>query len=319
MPVETPEIQHLPVLLEETLSFLRKLEIKVVVDATLGFGGHSLAILNTFPKARLIAFDQDETAIGLASERLKGHEDRVTLVHSNFSNLKSELKQLSISSVDAVIADLGVSSMQIDSETRGFSFRYDAPLDMRMDQSADIETAAEILAYRSETEIANLIYQLGEERLSRRIARRIVAERESGRPVETTKQLADLVSRCVPRSKKDTLHPATRTFQALRIAVNSELDILDGFIGDAIDLLTANGILAVITFHSLEDRIVKNAFQRGAGKCICPPKIPQCVCGAIKRIEILTKKPVIAGSDEINANPRSRSAKMRVVRKLAAE
>lgn len=318
MPVETPEMQHLPVLLEETLAFLQTTEIEKAVDATLGFGGHSKAILEAFPKAKLVVFDQDEVAIALATDRLKAYEDRITLVHSNFENLKSELARLSISSVDAVIADLGVSSMQIDSETRGFSFRYDAPLDMRMDQSANIETAADILADRSETEIANLIYQLGEERLSRRIARRIVEAREGGNPIETTKQLANLVSRCVPRSKKDTIHPATRTFQALRIAVNGELDILDGFITDAVDLLTTDGILAVITFHSLEDRIVKNAFQRQAGKCICPPKIPQCVCGAVKRVEILTKKPVIAGPDETTANPRSRSAKLRVVKKLAA-
>jgi len=275
-----------------------------------------LRILEVFTVVKVIALDQNERAIGLARKRLGEYEGRVTLIHSNFSEIKRSLRNAAVGDVSAVIADLGVSSMQIDSETRGFSFRYDAPLDMRMDQTADVETAAEILADRSEIEIANLIYQLGEERFSRRIARKIVAEREAGNPIETTKQLADLVSRCVPRKKKDTIHPATKTFQALRIAVNGELDILDGFIADAIDVLKIDGILAIITFHSLEDRIVKFAFQKLAGKCFCPPKIPQCVCGAVKQVEILTKKPVVSGQDELDANPRSRSAKLRAVKKI---
>lgn len=315
MSVSSSEIQHLPVLRDEVLEFVRLSEPGVVVDATLGFGGHSLAILETFGNAKVIAFDQDETAIELASGRLARYGERATLIHANFSDIRRSLRQVEVS---AVIADLGVSSMQIDSETRGFSFRFDAPLDMRMDQTADIETAAEILADRDEVEIANLIYQLGEERFSRRIARKIVAEREAGNPIETTKQLADLVARSIPRNKKDTIHPATKTFQALRIAVNAELDILDGFISDAIDLLKIDGILAIITFHSLEDRIVKFAFQKLAGKCFCPPKIPQCVCGATKRVEILTKKPIVAGRDELDANPRSRSAKLRAVKKVEA-
>lgn len=310
------ETQHLPVLLEEIVQLLGEVGDGTVVDATLGFGGHSTAILEAFPKARVVGFDQDESALKLAGKRLKKFEARVGLVYSNFANLKRELAERSISDVAAVIADLGVSSMQMDSETRGFSFRYDAPLDMRMDESAEIETAADILASRSESEIADLIYLYGEERFSRRIARRIVEARESGRPIETTKQLAELVLSSVRRSKKETIHPATRTFQALRIAVNGELEILDGFLRDAVYVLKTDGVLAVITFHSLEDRIVKNTFQRFAGKCICPPKIPKCVCGAKKIAEIITRKPMVPSEEEIERNPRSRSAKLRAVKKI---
>jgi 16S rRNA (cytosine1402-N4)-methyltransferase len=206
--------------------------------------------------------------------------------------------------------------MQLDSDTRGFSFRFDAPLDMRMDKSADIPTAADLLETMDEEEIANVIYKYGEERRSRAIARRIVREREAGRPVTTTKQLEKLVSDTVPRSKHHNINPATRTFQALRIKVNGELDILEQFLIDSSNVLVARGILAVITFHSLEDRIVKNTFQRLAGKCICPPKIPVCVCGAKAVAEIVTKKPIVPSDEEQNHNPRSRSAKLRAIRKL---
>lgn len=310
------EIQHLPVLLGEIVQVLGEVGDETVVDATLGFGGHSAAILEAFTEARVIGFDQDESALKLAEKRLERFGARVELVHSNFANLKRELTRRSVSDVGAVIADLGVSSMQVDSESRGFSFRYDALLDMRMDESAEIETAADILSDRSETEIADLIYQYGEERFSRRIARRIVEARTAGRPIETTKQLAELVMSSVPRSRKDAIHPATRTFQALRIAVNGELEILDGFLRDAIDVLKIEGVLAVITFHSLEDRIVKNTFQRFAGKCTCPPKIPKCVCGAKKIAEIITRKPIVPSEKEIERNPRSRSAKLRAVKKI---
>lgn len=319
MPVTSPETQHVPVLLEETLGFLRLSERRTIVDATLGFGGHSLAILSEIPEARVIAFDRDPSAIELAKPRLAEFRERITFVHSNFAGIKVELRKRSVHVVDAIIADLGLSSIQVDSETRGFSFRFDAPLDMRMDQTAGSETAAEILANRSEFEIADLIYRFGEERNSRRIARRIVAERESGRPVRTTKQLADLVSRSTRSLKRDAIHPATKTFQALRIAVNAELEILDVFVRDAIDILNVNGILSVISFHSLEDRIIKYELQRQSGKCLCPPRIPQCICGAKKKIEILTRKPIVPGAKEIEENPRSRSAKMRVVKKLEVE
>ena len=207
--------------------------------------------------------------------------------------------------------------MQLDSETRGFSFRHDAPLDMRMDPDAGGPMAAELLATLSQDELANIIYKYGEERASRKIARWIIEKRDAGTPIETTQQLADLVKRAVRTSPKDKIHPATRTFQALRIAVNDELEILDRFISDAVDLLKTDGVLAVITFHSLEDRIVKQAFLRLAGRCQCPPRIPQCVCGAVKKVEILTRKPVIPSASEQTENPRSRSAKLRACRKLA--
>jgi 16S rRNA (cytosine1402-N4)-methyltransferase len=225
------------------------------------------------------------------------------------------LKDHKIDKARGIIADLGVSSMQIDSATRGFSFRFDAPLDMRMDANADIATAADLLAEMNETEIANMIYQYGEERHSRRIARRIVEEREAGRPITTTKQLADLVATAIP-GKRQQIHPATRTFQALRIKVNSELDILENFLNDATDVLATDAVLAMITFHSLEDRIVKNTFQRLAGKCVCPPRIPTCICGAKKTAAILTKRPIVPTEDEQKINPRSRSAKLRAIKKL---
>ena len=316
MPENQQEAPHRPVLLDETISVLGSVEDGWVVDATVGFGGHSEAILERFPNTRVLGLDQDESAVDLARQRLERFGQRVEVIHSNFTRIKGVLADRAIENVTAVIADLGVSSMQIDSGTRGFSFRFDAPLDMRMDESSQSETAAEILATRSETEIADIIYLYGEERFSRRIARRIVKAREEGRPIERTRQLADLVASCVPRSKKESIHPATRTFQALRIAVNGELEILPDFLNDAVEVLEIGCVMAIITFHSLEDRIVKNAFQRFAGKCICPPKIPKCVCGAAKIAETLTKKPIVGGEKELELNPRARSAKLRAVRKI---
>jgi 16S rRNA (cytosine1402-N4)-methyltransferase len=316
MPEYQQEAPHLPVLLDETISLLGAIEDGWVVDATVGFGGHSESVLKTFPNARVMGLDQDNSALELAKERLQRFGGRIELVHSNFSEIKDVIAQRSLTNVRATIADLGVSSMQIDSETRGFSFRFDAPLDMRMDENSGSETATEVLANRTETEIADIIYLYGEERFSRRIARRIVKEREAGRPIERTRQLAELVASCVPRSKKETIHPATRTFQALRIEVNRELEILEGFLKDSVEVLTTDGVLAVITFHSLEDRIVKNTFQKLGGKCTCPPKIPKCVCGAVKLVEILTKRPIVSSEKELRVNPRSRSAKLRAVRKI---
>jgi 16S rRNA (cytosine1402-N4)-methyltransferase len=281
------------------------------VDCTLGLGGHSEAILSNSDATRVIGIDQDDEALKLSQTRLQRFGDRVRFVKANFSEITNVIDE----PVDGILADLGVSSLQLDSETRGFSFRYDAPLDMRMDTSGG-RTAAELLAETDETELANLIYRYGEERHSRRIARRIVEKRKAGEPIETTAQLADVVKRAVPFNPKDKIHPATRTFQALRIAVNGELDILDQFVKDAVDVLKTEGRLAIITFHSLEDRIVKHAFQRLAGKCICPPRQPVCTCGAVKKVDILTKKPILPTDAEHNQNPRSRSAKLRACKKL---
>ena len=311
-----PEDIHASVLLDETIKVLDPQPDGVFIDATLGLGGHTEAILETAENSRVVGIDQDLKAIAIATERLARFGERVQIVHANFAGIKRVASDMGITAADGVIADLGVSSLQFDSESRGFSFRFDAPLDMRMDSESGGETAADLLERLSEEEIANLIYEYGEERFSRRIARRIVEKREAGEPVRTTKQLASLVEKAVKRSPKDKIHPATRTFQALRIAVNRELEILEQFIADSIDLLKKEGRFVVITFHSLEDRIAKQTLQRLAGKCFCPPRIPKCVCGAAKIVEVLTKKPVTAGDDEVNRNPRARSAKLRACMKL---
>ena len=235
-------------------------------------------------------------------------------MQANFSDIRRVVAESA--EPDGILADLGISSLQLDSESRGFSFRFDAPLDMRMDADSGGSTVADLLSTVGQDELANIIYEYGEERASRKIARWIIEKREEGNPVKTTFELAALVKRAVKVNPKDKTHPATRTFQALRIAVNHELEILEEFIFDSVDLLKNNGVLAIITFHSLEDRIIKHAFQRLAGKCQCPPRIPQCVCGAAKRVEILTRKPVLPTEAEKNQNSRSRSAKLRACRKL---
>jgi len=307
---------HQPVLLVETLQLLKPQADDFFVDATLGLGGHTEAILAKSKETQVIGIDQDLEAIGLAKERLNSFGERFKVFHSNFSDIKQVLAEAKIDKVDGVLADLGVSSLQFDSRTRGFSFRFDAPLDMRMNQESNLETAADLLETLSEFEIAKIIYEYGEERLSRRIARRIVEKRDAGEPIKTTKQLVETIEKAVGRGKKDKIHPATRTFQALRIAVNGELEILERFVRDSVEILKKDGRLAVITFHSLEDRIVKQTMQKLSGKCFCPPKFPQCVCGAKKEVEILTRKPVVPSELETEENPRSRSAKLRACLKL---
>ena len=307
---------HKPVLLAQTLELLKPQGVEIFVDATLGLGGHTEAILSVSEKTKVIGIDQDTEAINLAKERLEKFGDRIEIFHSNFSEIKQVLANAKIEKVDGILADLGVSSLQFDSETRGFSFRFESPLDMRMNADSNAETAAELLENWSEEEIADIIYKYGEERFSRRIARRIVWKREIGEPVRTTKELAETVEKAIGRGKKDKIHPATKTFQALRIAVNGELEILEQFIRDSIDVLKKDGRLVLITFHSLEDRIVKQAMQKMSGKCSCPPRLPGCACGAKKEVEILTKKPVVPDEKELQENPRARSAKLRACRKL---
>ena len=309
---------HISVLLNEIVEIVDPQPDELLVDATLGLGGHSKALLERQPGSRLIGLDQDSAAIEIATQILEPFDDRVTLVQTNFAHIRSTLADMGVECVDVIIADLGVSSLQFDSETRGFSFRFVAPLDMRMDASRESPTAAELLETLSEEEIANLIYRFGEERHSRKIARRLVQRREAGNPVRTTKELAELVERALPRRPNDKIHPATRTFQALRIAVNEELEVLEKFLRDSVELLAPGGRLAVISFHSLEDRIVKQAFLRFSGRCQCPPRMPVCQCGAVKKVDILTKKPVVPEDNEARVNPRSRSAKLRAVQKLTA-
>lgn len=313
---EKAEDLHVSVLLAESLQFLAPERGGIYVDATLGMGGHSEAILQVSSETRVLGIDQDSEAIAYAEKRLEKFGERFRRFHANFSEIENVLAVAGVERVDGILADLGVSSLQFDSETRGFSFRFDAPLDMRMDASSEEETAAELLERLSEFEIARIIYEYGEERFSRRIARRIIERRENGASPQTTRELAELVAGVVRTGKKDKIHPATRTFQALRIAVNGELEILENFLRSAIDKLNKEGRLVVISFHSLEDRIVKQTFQKLAGKCTCPPNFPGCVCGAEKRVEILTKKPIVPTEEETEANPRARSAKLRACLKL---
>jgi len=316
MPINIEENIHQPVLLAETVKVLKPQAAEIFVDATLGLGGHAAAILENFDGTRVFGIDRDTEAIEIAARRLRKFGERVVIFHQNLSDIKRVLEKAGIEKVDGVLADLGVSSLQFDSAERGFSFRFDAPLDMRMNAEEDTETAADLLAALSEFEIARIIYEYGEERKSRRIASRIVWKRERGEPIETTRQLADTVEKAVGRGKKDKTHPATRTFQALRIAVNGELEILEQFVRDSVDVLKKGGRLAVITFHSLEDRIVKQTFQKLSGKCFCPPRLPNCACGATREIEILTRKPIVPSDRELEENPRARSAKLRACLKI---
>jgi 16S rRNA (cytosine1402-N4)-methyltransferase len=310
---------HRPVLLRETVEFLAVARGGLFVDGTLGLGGHSEAILEASEDTRVIGIDLDTEALHLARERLARFGTRFRAVHANFRDIARVLADLEADDVNGVLVDLGVSSLQFDSETRGFSFRFDAPLDMRLDAESAADTAADLLSRLAEEEIARIIFEYGEERRSRRIARRIVERREEGRPVETTKQLADLVTGAVGYNRTQKIHPATRTFQALRIAVNHELENLDRFVEDSIDLLQPDGRLVAISFHSLEDRIIKRELRRLAGQCQCPRRMPVCSCGARRVVEILTRRPVTPGTIEVKENPRARSAKLRACRKLIAE
>jgi len=307
---------HRPVLLTETIGFLAPERGGLFVDGTVGLGGHSEAILKASPETRVIGIDLDTESLELARQRLAPFGDRFRTAHANFRELARVLAEAGESEVCGILIDLGVSSLQLDSPQRGFSFRFEAPLDMRLDAQSDGETVAELLRDRAEAEIARILFEYGEERKSRRIARRIVERREEGQPLETTSELADLVARAVGYNKAQKIHPATRTFQALRIAVNHELEGLDGFIETAIDLLQPDGRFVAISFHSLEDRIVKQGLRRLAGYCQCPPRVPVCSCGARQAIEILTRRPVTAGATELDENPRARSAKLRACRKI---
>ena len=307
---------HRPVLLEETMRFLVPQRGGLFVDCTVGLGGHSETILESSDETRVIGIDLDTQALAHVRQRLARFGDRFRVFHANFRQIAQVLVEAGETNPQGVLADLGVSSLQFDSTERGFSFRFDAPLDMRMDPSSGEDTAADLLLTLSETEIANIIFEFGEERHSRKIARRIVKRREQGIPVTTTKELADLVQQSVGPKKHYQIHPATRTFQALRIAVNHELEGLGDFIETAVDLLTPGGCFVGISFHSLEDRILKRELRRLSGYCDCPPRQPVCSCGARKVVEILTRRPITPTPEEIEANARARSAKLRAARKL---
>jgi 16S rRNA (cytosine1402-N4)-methyltransferase len=310
---------HRPVLLRETIELLAAERGGLFVDCTVGLGGHSEAILQASRDAEVLGIDRDEEALELARKRLARFGSRFSAVHADFRDITRVLAIAKVSQPRGILADLGVSSLQLNSPSRGFSFQHDGPLDMRMDASGGVGTAAELLGRLSEVEIAQIIFEFGEERRARRIARWIIERRERGEPISTTRDLAELVARAVGPGKQRRIHPATRTFQALRIAVNRELENLDRFVTDAVDLLEPEGRLAVISFHSLEDRIIKRTLWKLSGRCQCPPRLPQCICGARKIVEILTRRPIAPGEEEITGNPRARSAKLRACKKLLTE
>ncbi len=301
---------HRPVLLEQTLETLQVRPDGVYLDGTAGGGGHSYAIASRLQGGRLIALDQDPDAIRAAGERLAGLP--ATVVQSNFTRMDEVLQRLEIPAVDGILLDIGVSSHQLDAPERGFSYHYDAPLDMRMSQSG--VTAAELVATLSEQQLADIFRRYGEEKFARPIARSIVRQRDK-QPIETTLQLAELVSQSVPAAARRDGHPARRVFQALRIAVNGELDCLSAALDTAFDCLKPGGRLAIITFHSLEDAMVKERFAQWRQGCICPREFPVCVCGRTPAARAVLKKPATATPEELADNPRSRSAKLRCVEK----
>ena len=308
--MEEKNYGHKPVLLEESL---RALDIKpagTYVDGTLGRAGHSLAILRRLEGGRLIGIDRDQSAIDAARERLADFADRVTLVHGNFQDLGDILRDLGVRRVDGMLFDLGVSSPQLDEPERGFSYMHDAPLDMRMDTSASLD-AAQVVNTWSYEELRRILYEYGEERFAPQIARAIVRRREEG-PIAATGELVELIRSAMPAAAlREKQHPAKRTFQAVRIAVNGELEALPPMLEAAAEALSPGGRLAVITFHSLEDRIVKQTMRTLATGCTCPPEFPVCVCGKKPKLRLLSRRPTAAGPEELQENPRSRSAKLR--------
>ena len=307
---------HKPVLLEECLAALAIRPEGTYVDGTLGRAGHSLEILRRLKGGRLIGIDRDMTAIEAARERLAEFGDRVTLVHGNFCDLDEILSGLRVDKVDGMLFDLGVSSPQLDEARRGFSYMHDAPLDMRMDTTAALD-ARQVVNTWSGEELRRILYEYGEERYAPQIARAIVRRREE-RPIETTGELAEVIRSAMPaQALREKQHPAKRSFQAIRIAVNGELEALAPMLRAAAAGLRPGGRLAVITFHSLEDRIVKQTMRELATGCTCPPEFPVCVCGKKPQLTLVTRKPVVAGPDELKENPRSRSAKLRVAERTA--
>ena len=306
---------HRPVLLEETLKFLAPERGGLFVDGTVGYGGHSEAILKSSPNTRVLGIDLDDAALTYTRERLAPFGERFRAFQANFRAINAVLQQANERDPNGILVDLGVSSLQFDSPERGFSFRFDAPLDMRMDPTKG-DTAADLLQQLPESEIARIIFEFGEERHSRRIARRIVECREQGKPITTTTELADLVRQATGGHKRNQIHPATRTFQALRIAVNHELEGLGEFVESAVDLLIPEGRFVGISFHSLEDRILKRELKKLSGQCECPPRLPVCACGARTVVEVLTRRPVAPSERETDENPRARSAKLRACKKI---
>ena len=309
------EFKHYSVMLSETVDGLNLKDGGIYADGTLGGGGHSYEILSRKKDIRLIGIDQDEEAISAAKKRLSEFEDKVTYVNDNFKNVLSILDRLEIPEIDGMVLDLGVSSYQLDNEERGFSYMKSAPLDMRMDRKNGL-SAYQVVNTYTEDQLTDIFYRYGEENWSRRVAKFIV-ERRKDAPVETTGELSEIIKAAIPQgARKDELHPEKRIFQAIRIEVNGELEILKGAVCDIVSKLKKGGRLSVITFHSLEDRIIKQTFSELAKGCICPPDFPVCVCGKKPEVKVITRKPILPGKDELSENSRSKSAKLRIIEKL---
>lgn len=310
------EFNHVSVLLKETIDGLNIKPDGIYVDGTLGGGGHSLEIAKRLSKnGHLYGIDRDTDAIEAAGERLREYSDRFTAIHSNFYNAAEVLKNIEVQKIDGFILDLGVSSHQLDEADRGFSYMQDAPLDMRMDRGAPY-TAWNVVNEKSEKELNDIIFKYGEEKWAKRIAQFIVAEREK-KPIDTTYELVEVIKKAVPKgARRDGPHPAKRTFQAIRIEVNGELAILDKTVDDMTEMLSEGGRMCIITFHSLEDRIIKNAMKRHENPCTCPPEFPVCVCGKVPDGKVITRKPILPSDEELEVNPRSRSAKLRIMEKI---
>lgn len=308
--------EHLPVLLKETIDGLNIKENGIYVDCTVGGAGHSLEIVKRLGKdGKLIAIDQDEDALVQATKVLSDYKDKVYFIKSNYVYLESILESLGIDKVDGVLMDIGVSSYQLDEGERGFSYHQDALLDMRMDRSNEL-TAAYVVNNYSKEDLESILWNYGEEKWGKRIAEFIVEERKEG-PIETTFKLVEIIKKAIPKKvRMEGKHPAKRVFQALRIEVNKELDVLERTIQTAIERLNKDGRLAIITFHSLEDRIVKNYYNELARGCTCPPEFPVCVCNKKEKIKILTRKPIVSTPEELGNNIRARSAKLRICSKL---
>ena len=306
------EFKHKSVLLKETVEGLNIKPDGIYVDGTLGGGGHAYEVCRRLEnKGKIVGIDQDAAAIEAAGRRLKDFGEKVTIVRSNYCNMKSELQKLGVNKVDGIILDLGVSSYQLDTAERGFSYREDAPLDMRMDTRQKM-TARDIVNDYTEADLYRVIRDYGEDKFAKNIAKHIVQAR-AVKPVETTAELSEIIRASIPmKFQKKSGHPAKRTFQAIRIELNRELDVLRDSLDDMIDLLNPGGRLCIITFHSLEDRIVKSAFRKNENPCTCPPDFPVCVCGKKSKGSIITKKPILPSEEELEYNSRSKSAKLRI-------
>lgn len=309
------QFRHVSVLLEECIDALNIKPDGIYVDGTLGGAGHSSRIAAKLTTGRLIGIDRDPVALKAAGERLKPYADRVTLVHANFCQIKQVLQELNISGVDGILLDLGVSSPQLDDGARGFSYMADAPLDMRMNNE-DALTAHTVVNTWSQEELKRILYTYGEERYAPQIAAAICRRREQS-PIETTLELVEVIRSAMPAAAlREKQHPAKRSFQAIRIAVNDELGAVEQVMCDAVPALNSGGRLAIITFHSLEDRIVKQGMAEAAKGCTCPPNFPVCVCGKKPLVKLISRKPIVSGEEELQINPRARSAKLRVCEKI---